>query len=101
MKRTTDFLEITSTYSKTIDKHRLNALAGYSFQYHVNAGGRYTNSDFPTDKYSYHNMTPGAALLEGRATMGSTKDDDRLIGFFGRVSYGFDNRYNVLARRRR
>src|SRR5690606_18093022 len=101
MKRTTDYLEMTSTYSKTIDKHRLSALAGYSYQYHVNAGGFYTNSDFPTDKYSYHNMTTGAALLEGRATMGSNKDDDRLIGFFGRVSYGFDNRYNILASVRR
>ncbi|WP_188504329.1 SusC/RagA family TonB-linked outer membrane protein [Parapedobacter pyrenivorans] len=100
-KSTTDYLEMTSTYSKTMDRHRLNALAGYSYQYHVNSGGFYTNSDFPTDKYSYHNMTTGAALLEGRATMGSNKDDDRLIGFFGRVSYGFDNRYNILASVRR
>ena len=100
-KSTTDYLEMTSNYSKTFDKHRLTALAGYSYQYNVNSGGYYTNADFPTDKYDYHNMTTGAALLEGRATMGSNKDDNRLIGFFGRVSYGFDNRYNILASVRR
>jgi hypothetical protein len=33
--------------------------------------------------------------------MGSGKSDDTLIGFFGRVSYGFADKYNVLLSMRR
>ena len=35
------------------------------------------------------------------AGMSSSKSDDKLIGFFGRVSYGYDNRYNALISVRR
>ena len=33
--------------------------------------------------------------------MSSYKSDDTLIGFFGRLSYGYDNRYNVMLSIRR
>ena len=33
--------------------------------------------------------------------MSSYKNDNTLIGFFGRVSYGYDNKYNVLLSVRR
>jgi hypothetical protein len=33
--------------------------------------------------------------------MSASKSDDKLIGFFGRVSYGFDNKYNLLLSIRR
>ena len=33
--------------------------------------------------------------------MGSYKNDNTLIGFFGRVSYGYDNRYNLMVSVRR
>jgi TonB-linked SusC/RagA family outer membrane protein len=97
----TDYLEMTSTYTGNFNKHRLTILGGYSYQYGMNSGGMYSNLDFPSDAYSYNNMATGAGLLAGRGVMTSFKNDNKLIGFFGRASYGFDNKYNILASVRR
>ncbi len=95
------FLELTSNYDLNIGRHRLSALAGYSYTYQVSSGFSASNADFPTNSYLYNNIGVGGQLNEGRAGMSSYKSDSKLIGFFGRVSYGFDNRYNLLASLRR
>lgn len=46
-------------------------------------------------------MGLGAYLKDGKAGMGSYKNDSKLIGFFGRISYGFADKYNILASIRR
>ena len=97
----TDNLELTSKYNHTWDKHRFDALVGYSYQYNVNEGFNAWNRNFPTDFYEYNNLGIGTYLKDGKAGMGSYKNDNTLIGFFGRVSYGFDNKYNVLMSIRR
>jgi len=97
----TDNLELTSKYNHTWDKHRFDALVGYSYQYNVNEGFNAWNRNFPTDFYEYNNLGIGTYLKDGKAGMGSYKDDNTLIGFFGRVSYGYDNKYNVLVSVRR
>lgn len=97
----TDNLEITSKYNYAWDKHRFNVLAGYSYQYNVNEGFNANNYDFPSDFYLYNNLGLGTALKDGKAGMGSYKNDNKLIGFFGRVSYGYDDKYNVLFSVRR
>lgn len=97
----TENLELTSKYNHAWNKHRLEALAGYSYQYNVNEGFNANNFDFPTDFYLYNNLGLGTALKEGKAGMGSYKNDNTLIGFFGRISYGFDNKYNALVSVRR
>ena len=92
-----DQLELTSRYSGTYEGgHRLTALAGYSYQYDVYESMSASNFDFPTDAYLYNNLSMGGALKEGKAGMGSYKEDSKLIAFFGRVSYGYLDRYNVL-----
>lgn len=93
----TEILELTSKYNKTIDKHDFSFLGGYSYQYSMSQGGFAYNFDFPTDAFSYNNLGAGQALLDGKASMGSSKEDNKLIGFFGRASYGFDNKYHLLA----
>lgn len=97
----TDYLEMTTKYTTDFSKHRFTVLGGYSYQYNLNEGGWANNYDFPTDSYSYDNLGAGKALLDGRAGMDSYKNDNRLIGFFGRLNYGYDNRYNLLASVRR
>ena len=97
----TDNLELTSKYNHTWDKHRFDALVGYSYQYNVNEGFNAWNRNFPTDFFEYNNLGSGNYLKDGKAGMGSYKDDNTLIGFFGRVSYGYDNKYNVLVSVRR
>ncbi|MGQ1891093.1 SusC/RagA family TonB-linked outer membrane protein [Thermophagus sp. OGC60D27] len=97
----TDNLELTSKYNKTINNHRLNALIGYSYQYEINQGFNANNYDFQTDFFLYNNLSVGGALKEGKAGMGSYKNDNKLIGFFGRISYGYANKYNALLSIRR
>jgi TonB-linked SusC/RagA family outer membrane protein len=97
----TNYLELTSKYSKEIGDHALTVLGGYSYQYNVNAGGFANNFDFPTNAYSYNNLGAGNAMRLGTARMDSYKNDNLLIGFFGRVNYGFDDRFNVMASIRR
>lgn len=98
---TTDNLEVTSKYNHTWNKHRFDALVGYNYQYNVNEGFGANNYDYPTDFYLWNNLGLGTALKDGKAGMSSYKNDNTLIGFFGRVSYGYDNKYNVLLSVRR
>ncbi len=97
----TDNLEITSKYDLNIGKHRMNALVGYSYQYYTYNRNYATNFDFPTEFFTYNNLGSGLALREGRAGMGSDRNENTLIGFFARVSYAYDNRYNLLVSVRR
>lgn len=98
----TDNLEVTSNYRNTFNyKHRFEALVGYSWQKDEWSGFNAGNRDFPNDFFQYNNLGLGQMLKEGKAWMGSSKGDSKLIGFFGRISYGFDDRYNVLISMRR
>ena len=42
-------------------------------------------------------MANGSKLPDGQANMSSDKYSSKLAGFFARVSYGFADRYNILA----
>lgn len=97
----TNELEFTSNYQMSIRQHRFDALAGYSYQYTQNSGFNANNTDFPNDFFQYNNLGLGAYLKDGKAGMGSYKNDSKLIGFFGRISYGFADKYNILASIRR
>lgn len=89
-------LEITSNYKRTIDKHRIDALVGYSWQKNISQGFSANNVNFPSDFFQYNGLGLGTGLKTKEAGMSSYKSSDTLIGFFGRISYGYDNRYNVL-----
>ena len=93
----TEYLDLTSKYNLRVNNHRLDALAGYSYQYNLNDGFNANNYDFLNDFYAYANLEAGTALKKGKAGMDSYMNDNTLIGFFGRVSYGFANKYNVLV----
>lgn len=98
----TDDMEVTSRYHHVWKgKHRFDSMLGYSYQENVNEGFNAYNYNFSTDFFQYNNLALGTALKEGKAGMGSYKNKSTLIGFFGRVSYGYDDRYNVLVSMRR
>lgn len=92
------YLELTSKFMKNFNNvHRLDALAGYSYSEDVYDDASMWNGNFPTDYFSYYNMGLGSKLTDGQASMSSSKNSSKLIGFFGRVSYGYADRYNILA----
>lgn len=94
-------LEITSKYDLNVGKHRMNAMVGYSYQYYKYEQNYANNYNFPTDFFQWNNLGIGQALKEGKAGMGSSASENTLIGFFARVSYAYDNRYNLLVSVRR
>lgn len=98
-----DNLELTSKYDFSTGKHRANALIGYSYLYNVYDGFSAGNGNFPSESYLYNNLGQGTYLKDEdkTASMGSYKNDNTLVGFFGRVSYGYDDRYNALVSIRR
>jgi TonB-linked SusC/RagA family outer membrane protein len=97
-KGLSDNLELTSKYEFNIEKSRISALVGYSYLYNVYDGFSAGNSNFPSESYLYNNLRQGTYLTDDDhvASMGSYKNDNKLIGFFGRVTYGYDNRYNAM-----
>jgi TonB-dependent starch-binding outer membrane protein SusC len=98
-----DNMELTSKYNLTIGKNRISALVGYSYLYNVYDGFSAGNSNFPSESYLYNNLGQGTYLTDKdhSASMGSNKEDNKLIGFFGRATYAYDNRYNVMLSLRR
>lgn len=96
-----DNLEITSNYQHNWGEHRFNALVGYSYQKETYSGFSAYNYDFPNDFYEYNNLSVGTAIDDGLAGEDSYKNSSKLIGFFGRISYGYADKYNVLVSFRR
>ena len=96
----TETIESTADYVKTFNNiHAFNAVAGYSYQYHVSENFNAWNSKFTTDAFKANNLGSGTGISEGTsfAGMGSGKVDDILIAFFGRVNYVLLNKYQFSA----
>lgn len=93
-------LELTSRYHTTInEKHRLDALVGYSYLYNENDGFGASNGNFSSSAFLWNNLGNGSLLTEEdrHAGMSSYRNSSKLVGFFGRVSYGYEDRYNLLV----
>jgi TonB-linked SusC/RagA family outer membrane protein len=91
-----DFLEFTSRYSFSRGKNHLTVLGGYSYSKYENDNFSASNADFPNDSYLYNNIGSGSLLKLGKASMGSYRGDSKLIGFFGRATYNYGDKYNLL-----
>ncbi len=106
-----DQLELTSQYDFAVAKHHFSGMLGYSWMNEVSDGFGASNSEFSTNAYLYNNLGAGrfAELIESGTgddktttlkTYGgvsSYKNESTLIGFFGRFTYNYDDRFNVLA----
>ncbi|TSA37755.1 MAG: SusC/RagA family TonB-linked outer membrane protein [Porphyromonadaceae bacterium] len=93
--------ESTFNYLKSFKDHNLQALAGYSFQELESNNSYMINSGFDSDLYGPNNIGDGSALGVGTAEMGSYKEKSRLISFFGRVMYNYDQKYLASVSLRR
>jgi TonB-linked SusC/RagA family outer membrane protein len=90
-------MELTAQYSKEIQLHRFTALAGYSYQENTYRASWMQNWDFPTDLFGYSNIGIGNALKQGLAPEFSTQSETNLIGFFGRLTYSYDDKYLLMG----
>ena len=91
-------LELTSRYDAQWNEHRFNAIVGYSYLYNQYDGFSAGNTDFSTTAFLWNNLGNGSFLTDkdNHASMGSYQNDNKLIGFFGRISYGYADKYNAL-----
>jgi TonB-linked SusC/RagA family outer membrane protein len=96
-------VELTAEYSKTINKHNFMILGGYSYQENDYNSHYMTNWDFPTDKFGYNDISLGQAIGSGKyeGLIGSYRATTNLIGFFGRLTYSYNDRYLLMASVRR
>ncbi|MDN5284661.1 MAG: SusC/RagA family TonB-linked outer membrane protein [Mucilaginibacter sp.] len=87
-------VEPTIQYNHTFAKnHAVTAIFGYSYRYNVYEGFNANNYGFVNDIFEENNLGAGNQLSAGKAGMGSYKNDDKLIAFFGRVNYSFNDKY--------
>ena len=94
--------EWTGNYQAAIKKHSLKALVGYSYQQFGSSGFNASNQQFPSDVLTYNNIGTGLWNLQsGINGVGSYKNSSKLIAFFGRLNYDFDQKYYLSASVRR
>ncbi len=98
-KYDTKSLEWTGNYNTELGKHSFKLLGGYSYQYFQSSGISASNRNFPSDAFTYNNLGSGLYNQEeeGRLGLGSFKNSSKLIAFFGRLNYDFDNKYLMSA----
>ena len=92
-------LEWLVNYGFSNAKNRVAFMGGYSYQYFVNDGLSAENKDFASDLLGADNLGAGAYMgaTAGRKGMSSYRNDSKLIAFFGRLSYSFNDRYFLTA----
>lgn len=90
-------MELTAQYSKEIGAHKFTVLGGYSYNETDFEELWIDNYGFQDDYFGgWHNIGIGSALKDGKANIGSKKTPTNLIGFFGRATYSFKNRYLLM-----
>lgn len=95
---TEKLLELTAQYSKRFGDHNLTALAGYTYNEHSDDGERIENYGFQDGYFGgAYNIGIGQAAKDGKAGLNSWRSDTNLIGFFGRLSYSFKDRYLAMV----
>ncbi|MCX7987047.1 MAG: TonB-dependent receptor [Bacteroidales bacterium] len=88
--------EITTDYTLNIGKSNLGVMAGYSYQYYLYNNSYMYTYDFATDQFAAFNLTPSRAIKNGLADMAAYKEDSKLIAFFGRATYNYDQKYLLM-----
>ena len=90
-------MELTAQYNKEIGAHKFSVLGGYSYNETDFEELWIDNYGFQDDYFGgWHNIGIGSALKDGKANIGSKKTPTNLIGFFGRATYSFKNRYLLM-----
>jgi iron complex outermembrane receptor protein len=96
-----DVLEYTMKYSKEINKNKIEILGGYSYEHYQNQYSGAQVRGFITNAFGYNDLSAGdpTKYLPGDTYSGG--DMSKLIGFFGRLNYNFNDKYLLAATLRR
>jgi len=95
-----ELMEWTINYDKTFnDVHKISAVAGYSWEKNTYSKQYSNATNFAVYTMGANSIQTGNTLKIGNVT--SSKDEYKMISFFGRASYSFKERYMVTATVRR
>lgn len=94
--------EWLGNYNLGFHRQSIKLLAGYSYQQFSSSGFNASNQQFPSDALTFNNLGTGLwNLQDGQNGVGSYKNTSKLIAFFGRLNYDFDQKYYLSASIRR
>ena len=97
-----ELMEWTADYNKSFgaeEKHKLNALLGYSWETNGYQSQESLATQFSVASMGANSIQAGNDLKIGNVT--SSKNDYKLISFFARAHYSYDERYMITATMRR
>lgn len=97
-----DLMEWTLDYSTFLDsndKHKLEAILGYSWEDNTFSSQYSRATNFAVGSMGANSIQTGNTLKLGDVT--SSKNNYKLISFFGRAHYSYDEKYMVTATLRR
>lgn len=95
--------ETYANYDTTIaDLHRLGVMLGYSWEEtNSNDGFGLTVKDFYNDDVTYYNLTYANTIDGIDGVQSGTESTLRMISFYGRLNYVYNNKYSFQATVRR
>jgi iron complex outermembrane receptor protein len=95
--------ETYANYETTIaDVHRIGAMTGYSWEEtNSNDGFGLTVKDFYNDYVKYYNMTYANSIDGIDGVESGAESTLRMISFFGRLNYAYNDKYSLQATLRR
>lgn len=97
-----ELMEWTADYNKSFgaeEKHKLNALLGYSWETNGYQSQESLATQFSVASMGANSIQAGKDLKVGNVTSG--KNEYKLISFFARAHYSYDERYMITATVRR
>lgn len=92
-ERLNELFETTVNYNTDLGKVNMALLGGYSFQEFFNQGNFMQAGDFLTDAFTYNNIGAALDFANGLADVRSYANQNRLVAFFGRANFNYDDTY--------
>jgi TonB-dependent starch-binding outer membrane protein SusC len=90
--------ELTTHYTADLSSSvNIAAIGGYSYQEFVNEGFYAEGGNFITDDFAYNNLSAALDFKNGKGTVTSYKNSNKLIAFFGHVNLDINNIWFLTA----
>ena len=88
-----DLFEATVNYEQSAGKLNMSFLGGYSYQEFFYQGDYTQAGNFLTDAFTYNNLGAALDFANGLASVFSYATENKLVAFFGRANFNFDDTY--------